>query len=451
MNKLIRSLFVKIAAFIAGYAAALSAARSVSRGIYNRSWAILRDSLYGAHTGLYVCLFLMSAGLFYISIWQSKDKDMPRPWRAIDLSLFAFLTACAVYLCTFYAWRGPNAYTFLLLSAVCYTVVMLFAGDVLARIRDNMLPQSLVWPRFFKLYTPTGTLGFLMLALLVKDLLILFAVAAIAARYGLNLPLFLASVLSVCVSTYICFFILSLSAEYETANAEKIRSERFKSELITNVSHDIRTPLTSIINYVDLLKTLNIQNEHFKDYVKVLDKKAARLKTLINDLMDASKAATGNVPVDLRGIDLTEIVGQIAGEFDEVFMERGLTLVFRQPDEKVLVKADSSHLWRVLENLFGNAGKYALPGTRVFAEIGRNSGGTYFSLKNTSQNPIEINGASLAEQFIRGDRSRHTEGSGLGLYIAKSLTELMGGKLEIRVNGDLFEVELKLLHFCPHK
>jgi len=231
-------------------------------------------------------------------------------------------------------------------------------------------------------------------------------------------------------------------AEYDKANAEKVRAERFKTELITNVSHDIRTPLTSIINYIDLLKTLQIENTDFAEYVGVLDRKAARLKTLIDDLMEASKAGTGNMSVDLCEINLTEIMGQIAGEFDEQFAERGLTLVLRQPDQPVFTIADSRHLWRVLENLFGNAVKYSMPETRVFAEIILRDEGTVFTMKNTSKNHIDLSGDALTEQFMRGDRARLSEGSGLGLYIVKSLVELMGGRFAIHVTGDLFVVEV---------
>ena len=246
----------------------------------------------------------------------------------------------------------------------------------------------------------------------------------------------------IAVLTYFCRFILSLSEEYEMANAEKIRSERFKVELITNVSHDIRSPLTTIINYVDFLKTLPIENSDFTEYVGVLDSKSSRLKVLIDDLMEASKASTGNLSLEKKEIDLVEIIGQIAGEFDDKFAERDLALVFPQPTEPLIANADSRHLWRVLENLFGNAAKYALQGTRVFAELSQRGGKPVFVLKNTSQEPLDLCGDELVEQFIRGDRARQTEGNGLGLYIAKSLMDLMGGQLFIRTNGDLFEAEL---------
>jgi signal transduction histidine kinase len=195
---------------------------------------------------------------------------------------------------------------------------------------------------------------------------------------------------------------------------------------------------------VDLLKGLPVETPEFGEYVGVLEKKSGRLKTLVDDLMEASKATTGNVNVEMKAVNLSEIAGQIAGEFDQPFAERGLTLVFPQADQAVFVQADSRHLWRVLENLFGNVVKYALPQTRVFADILLVEGDNIrFTLKNTSREPLDVSGESLTEQFIRGDRARKTEGSGLGLYIAKSLMELMGGDLTIRTTGDLFEANLK--------
>lgn len=166
---------------------------------------------------------------------------------------------------------------------------------------------------------------------------------------------------------------------------------------------------------------------------------------LIDDLMEASKAGTGNINVSREQLNLTELIGQIAGEFDDQFAARDLSLVLRQPDEPVHALADSRHVWRTLENLFSNAAKYALPGTRVFAEIQARDDGAVFTLKNVSQHPIdELSGDALAEQFIRGDRARCTDGSGLGLYIAKSLIEQMGGTLMIQISGDLFEISVTL-------
>ena len=255
------------------------------------------------------------------------------------------------------------------------------------------------------------------------------------------------------VIAYISNYLLSLSAkykrEYEQISQEKVRAERFKAELITNVSHDIQTPLTSIINYVDLLKNLSPKDKEFKkkfeEYTEVLDRKSARLKVLTTDLVEASKAATGNTAVNFQGVNLTEVIWQVAGEFDEQFKEQNLGFVFNPGTAQFVVGADSAHLWRILENLFGNAAKYSLAGTRVFAELMTLSDGMVkLSLKNISSEPLDQCVGELSEQFIRGDAARHTEGSGLGLYIAKSLAELMGGSLSISVSGDQFEVVLLL-------
>jgi len=256
---------------------------------------------------------------------------------------------------------------------------------------------------------------------------------------------------------YLNSFLSSLFAvyeqKYEEANQDKIRAERFKSELITNVSHDIQTPLTSIINYTDLLRNLERSDEgfdeKFEDYTEVLTRKSARLKVLTGDLIEASKAATGNVSVDMQPMNLVEIIWQIAGEFDDQFSKRNLEFVFDPPKEPFIVTADSRHLWRVLENLFGNMAKYSLEGTRTFAQLKyvqnlSQADMVRLVLKNTSTEPLDQLAGELTEQFIRGDKSRHTEGSGLGLYIAKSLTELMGGDLVVQVSGDQFGVALLL-------
>jgi len=256
------------------------------------------------------------------------------------------------------------------------------------------------------------------------------------------------SLLTLISTTYFVTFALNLSAKYAEASAEKVRAEQFKSELITNVSHDIRTPLTTVVNYVDLLKKLPLEGDA-AEYVSVLDRKADRLKMLIEDLIDASKAGTGNEEIVMQTVNLSEILGQIAGEFEDSFIAGDLTLVLTQRSEPVFINADNRHLWRVLENLFSNASKYALPGTRVFAEITlRGQDSPMFTLKNTSLAPLDLSGDALTEQFIRGDRARQSEGSGLGLYIAKNLVELMGGVFRIHITGDLFVVEIE---FCNHK
>ena len=251
------------------------------------------------------------------------------------------------------------------------------------------------------------------------------------------------------ISNYLLSLSTKYQREYEQISQEKVRAERFKAELITNVSHDIQTPLTSIINYVDLLKNLSPKDKDFKkkfeEYTEVLDRKSARLKVLTTDLVEASKAATGNTAVNFQAVNFTEVIWQVAGEFDDQFKAQNLSLVFNPGTAQFVVGADSAHLWRILENLFGNAAKYSLAGTRVFAELTTLSDEMVkLSLKNISSEPLDQCVGELSEQFIRGDAARHTEGSGLGLYIAKSLAELMGGSLSISVSGDQFEVVLLL-------
>ena len=223
---------------------------------------------------------------------------------------------------------------------------------------------------------------------------------------------------------------------------ERMKSERFKTELITNVSHDIKTPLTSIINYVDLLEKEEIENETAKEYVSVLSRQSARLKKLIDDLLEASKASTGNVSVNLTQLELGILLSQALGEYDEKFSNSNLQVILNKTDELLLVMADNRHIWRVFDNILNNISKYAQPNTRVYIDVTRRFDKAEIAFKNISKDPLNISGDELMERFVRGDSSRNTEGSGLGLSIAKSLTEIQKGKLDIQIDGDLFKVRL---------
>ena len=215
-----------------------------------------------------------------------------------------------------------------------------------------------------------------------------------------------------------------------------------ETELITNVSHDIKTPLTSIINYVDILKRSDIADEKIRGYLDILEAKAQRLKTLTEDVVEASKVSSGNITLECMDMNLTELVQQTEGEFAEKFEARGLTMVVNLPEEPAVVHVDGRRMWRVLENIFGNAAKYAMPGTRVYADLTVSGNHVNFSLKNVSEQQLNISADELTERFIRGDLSRSTEGSGLGLSIAKSLTEMQGGRFELYLDGDLFRVNI---------
>jgi len=228
----------------------------------------------------------------------------------------------------------------------------------------------------------------------------------------------------------------------DTALQEKVKSERLKADLITNVSHDIKTPLTSIINYVDLLKREKIQNEKIQGYLEVLEQKAQRLKNLTEDLVEASKASSGNLKLEIANIDFVELIHQTNGEFEEKYEIRHLELVSDLPSETILIAADGRRLWRVLENLYNNAFKYAMENSRIYVDVAQKEGHVYFTIKNVSANPLNINADELTERFVRGDVARASEGSGLGLSIAKDLTHLLGGEFEIYIDGDLFKVRV---------
>ena len=228
----------------------------------------------------------------------------------------------------------------------------------------------------------------------------------------------------------------------EAALSEKVKSERLKADLITNVSHDIKTPLTSIINYVDLIKREHIQDEKILRYLDVLEQKSHRLKNLTEDLVEASKASSGNLKLEISRLDFIELIHQTNGEFEEKFAIRQLNLITSAPEHALFIEADGRRLWRVLENLYNNAFKYALEGSRIYVDVAEEDSMAIFTIKNMSSNPLNIKAEELTERFVRGDVARTTEGSGLGLSIAKSLTELQGGTFEIYIDGDLFKVKV---------
>lgn len=228
-----------------------------------------------------------------------------------------------------------------------------------------------------------------------------------------------------------------------------MRDEKMKADLITNVSHDIKTPLTSIINYVDLLKRENIEDDKIRGYVDILDQKSQRLKQLTDDLVEASKISSGNISLNIEKLNFVELIHQSVGEFSEKFEEKGLKTMLTLPSEPVYIMADSRGIFRVVENLYNNVYKYALEGTRVYVDMDTSEGAdpvekgmVTMAIKNISADPLNINTTELMERFVRGDASRKTEGSGLGLSIAKSLTEAMGGTFDISLDGDLFKIVL---------
>ena len=242
-------------------------------------------------------------------------------------------------------------------------------------------------------------------------------------------------------------YLNNISNGFENAIQDRMKSERMKIELITNVSHDIKTPLTSIINYVDLLKKENINNEQAKEYIEILDSKSQRLKKLTEDLVEASKVSTGNISLNLEKINVVELVKQATGEFEDKFKKRGLETIINADKNEVNIMADSRYMYRIIENLFSNVSKYALENSRVYIDIKQSkednsADNVIIEVKNISKDKLNISAEELMQRFVRGDKSRTTEGSGLGISIAQNLTELQKGKFELKLDGDLFKVKI---------
>lgn len=228
----------------------------------------------------------------------------------------------------------------------------------------------------------------------------------------------------------------------DSAVTERTKSEHLRTELITNVSHDIKTPLTSIINYTDLLAAEELNNDKAEEYINIISSNAMRLKKLATDVVDASKASTGNVAIEIGDCNVGTMLEQALGEYLDRFEERNLAAVVNSPDEELHVFADGQHAWRILDNIMSNIYKYAKPDTRVYIDITRNKEKTYITFRNISEAELNISADELMERFVRGDDSRNTEGSGLGLSIAKNLAELQGGSLDIAIDGDLFKIRV---------
>ncbi len=222
----------------------------------------------------------------------------------------------------------------------------------------------------------------------------------------------------------------------------RVKSEQFKTELITNVSHDIKTPLTSIINYIDLIDKENVTRQPMADYVAVLKRQSNRLKKLIEDLVEASKASTGNIAVNLSSTGLNILLNQAVAEYTEKAAAAGLELSVSMPEKEIYILSDGRLLWRVFDNLLNNACKYSRPGTRVYINLANDENNATISFKNISKQALNISADELMERFVRGDSSRNTEGSGLGLSIARSLTDILGGVMKLDIEGDMFKAIL---------
>ncbi len=339
-------------------------------------------------------------------------------------------------------WEGILAFLlkYLLFLPFCLSLARSYRNDslwenalccrLLTALKRYLEAAALTLPRLYStlLFLLPNAAGVLMIVMLY-------------VRFFRHQSLFSFLIATLLLAILICIDCYSyrIAAGLQQAVNEQVKSERLKADLITNVSHDLKTPLTSIINYVDLMKREEITNPKLQQYLDVLDQKSNRLKTLTEDLVEASKASSGNVNIEFMQLDYSEMVQQALGEFEDKLQAAKLEIIPSFPENPALIMADGRRLWRVIENLLNNCCKYALRGSRVYVEVTETEDNVACTIKNISASPLNISPEELTERFVRGDVSRTTEGSGLGLSIAKSLTTLMKGRLEITIDGDLYK------------
>ena len=359
-------------------------------------------------------------------------------------------------------WRNTLTYkvimfTFGLIKGTCRGVMKTFCG---LAVRPKLIVGMVIWlgVEFFGLavisaYSGRNIPGGVLAACIFEKILILFGVIYLVEKFERLQKAGEAIAegdLEYKVDT--SKMIPSLKQHGENLNrigeglgravTERMKSEHLKTELITNVSHDIKTPLTSIINYADLLGSGEVSREQAAEYSEVLLRQSRRLKKLLEDLVEASKATTGNLEVNMTACQAEVLLTQAAGEYEQRFEDKQLQLVVRKPEEEIWIRADGRHLWRVFDNLLNNICKYAQENTRVYLSLERMEGKAVITFRNTSKYQLDVSTDELMERFVRGDKSRNMEGNGLGLSIAKSLVELQKGNMEIVVDGDLFKVIL---------
>ena len=417
------------------------------------------------------------AAVLVVVIWLSGTTIIMEILGSADMRMVAFLVGIGLLGCwggiwfltgwlslvrrikARSLWRDSLLRHVLILVRKCFSkcsdLVVFLGGNMISRVKIILLFGIFVFLQFmFYVMTVNGGSAFAFLLLIVMDCAVLYYLVKKAwgreqiiaglkkitdGELQYKIPTEKLSGEQEQVADYINHIGEGLDAAVENS----LKNERMKTELITNVSHDIKTPLTSIINYVDLLKRENPEDPKIRGYLEVLENKAQRLKVLTEDVVEASKASTGNIALEMTDLNFVELVHQVIGEFEEKFEERNLTMVVHFDEEEAIICADGRRLWRVLENVFGNASKYAMENTRVYVDVKVDRPNVQLSLKNISAQPLNISADELTERFIRGDVSRNTEGSGLGLSIAKDLVQLQGGEFKLYLDGDLFKVTIE--------
>lgn len=403
-----------------------------------------------------------------VIVQAMDDEEMRMVWKAIGFGTLGlwfgiwFLAGWLSLVRRIKArslWRDSLLRHILLLVRKCFSkcsdLLVFLGGNMISRVKIILLFGIFIFLQFmFTGMTVEGGSALSLLLMIVMDCAVLYYL--IKKAWGreqiiaglkkitdgdlqYKIPTEKLSGEQEMVADYINHIGEGLDAAVENS----LKNERMKTELITNVSHDIKTPLTSIINYVDLLRRENPEDPKIRGYLEVLENKAQRLKVLTEDVVEASKASTGNIALEMTDLNFIELVHQVIGEFEEKFEERNLKMVVHFDEEEAIICADGRRLWRVLENVFGNVSKYAMENTRVYVDVKVDRPNVQLSLKNISAQPLNISAEELTERFIRGDVSRNTEGSGLGLSIAKDLVQLQGGEFKLYLDGDLFKVTIE--------
>lgn len=391
------------------------------------------------------------------------DAERRATWRLHRFDYF-FALVGSVLVSTLAAamleWGRGAAFVHVMSWGVLVALAGYCWETTLVRLRGRTLAETICWRRVFGTLPVRQFSGafILIVVVLAASVLLLGLWSALDAATGRTdynelpmtswmagywIPLVLLPAAVLGVVAILGLNIVSVTADRQRAIEAQLREERFRAELITNVTHDLRTPLTSIINYADLIGRQPVTDPTLGEYAAVLGRKAERLRVLIGDLLEASRASAGAVPVRLEPIELTEILGQVAGDFDAAFASRELEWV-SPPVQPCLVSADGAHLWRILENLVGNVVKYARPGSVVRAEVLALPGAGAIRLRNRMEAPLAVTPEALTAQFVRGDAARHGEGSGLGLFIADRLARLTGASLSVGVEGDDFVATVTL-------
>ncbi len=391
-------------------------------------------------------------GMTWRAAWvliKSERLNIPSA-RRFSLPVVTVFCILALIWCYFQltTYSRGSVFFFVAMPIIAYITTTIWVLRFIVFIQKHKLHENFPWYMFYKQFPLPNIISLCVTIILgVTGMGFLFLVASIRMQNSeallstLFVGLLWFPLLSV-LAKHISLFAATKNAEFDKTKDSLIRAERLKTELITNVSHDIKTPLTSIINYAGLLNGQGLNDEEIRDYARVIHSKSLRLKSLIEDLIEASKAGTGNITIKFERINFCELVGQILGEYDEQFERGGLRVISTIPDFPINITADGRHLWRLMDNLFSNALKYSAPATRIYADLYITDEYAAFALKNISKEPLNISADELMEQFVRGDRARLTEGSGLGLFITRSLAEAMGARFEINIHGDLFETLL---------